>query len=267
MTSRLTISPSSSNIRNPWMLLLFTAAIWVVVALFGVYWTMKFVKSGNVSASIAMIVPQASVDSSALGKLLGVDPLAGNNSLSTESSVNLALFGVASTSAGGGIALISTDGKPAKPYRIGGKVTDTLTLKSVSRTEVKLATANSETEVISLAIQARLAATGVNPRLNMPAMPSPNVPRFPLQQYNPQSSSAATPTMPSNMPPDASRALEPNTPNSVSATTSRVVGKIAPRESNTTTVGANGQIEERNSIPATERLSGAMQEAPIPSLK
>lgn len=268
MTSRYSETSASTNNRSRWLLRLITTTIWLVVALFAAFWAMKFIKARSVSASPAMIVPQASVDSAAIGKILGVDSLSRNKSVSIESSANLALFGVASTAAGGGVALISTDGKPAKPYRIGGKVTDTLTLKSVSRTEVKLSTANSEAEVVSLAIQVGQAASGVNSRGYVPAMLSPNAPRFPLQQYNPPgTTSAAIATMPPNMPSDASRPTDQNTTNAVSATMSRAVSKFAPRESTTATVGANGQAEVVNSISATDRVPRVAQEAPVPSLK
>ena len=71
----------------------------------------------------------------ALTRLMGGSPVAGANNavpLVQANDGRLKLVGVVAGRGERGYALISVDGKPARPFGVGSRVTDTLVLKSVA---------------------------------------------------------------------------------------------------------------------------------------
>lgn len=148
-----------SSLSQSWSLRLITLAVWLLAVLCGAYWVLKFASVKPVSANSAAIAPAVVVDSSAVAKLLGAtNSIAGQPGM-TPASSNYALFGLAVTGSGTGVALIATDGKPAKPYRVGSKVADNWVLKSVSRTEAILATAMNAPDGMKLELPVRRHAS------------------------------------------------------------------------------------------------------------
>ena len=157
---------------------------------------MKFVTVKPVNAVFATTNPAVVLDSKAIAKLLDAPDLVATQALITPASSNYALFGLATTKAGTGVALISMDGKPAKPYRVGSKVADEWVLKSISRTDAILATAMNAADGMKLELPVRQAATGsingpVGPANGRNAMvQTPAAPTAPVVQ--PQISSATS---------------------------------------------------------------------------
>ena len=98
-----------------WSLRLITLAVWLLAVLCGVYWAMKFVTTKPVNAAFAATSPTVLLNSEAIAKLLGAPDLVATQAIITPASSNYALFGLATTKSGTGVALISMDGKPAKP--------------------------------------------------------------------------------------------------------------------------------------------------------
>ncbi len=143
-----------------WSLRLITLAVWLLAVLCGVYWAMKFVTVKPVNASLASAAPAVVLDSQAIAKLLGAPNSVAEQVLITPTNSNYALFGLAMEKSGRGVALIATDGKPAKPYRVGSKVADEWVLKSISRTDVILATSMDAADGMKLELPVRLPATG-----------------------------------------------------------------------------------------------------------
>jgi general secretion pathway protein C len=148
-----------TSLSSSWPLRLITLTVWLVAVLCGVYWAMKFVTVKPVTANSAAIAPAVVVDSAAVAKLLGATNSIAGQAVTTPASSNYALFGLAVTGSGTGVALIATDGKPAKPYRVGSKVADDWVLKSVSRTEAILATAVNAPDGMKLELPARRPAS------------------------------------------------------------------------------------------------------------
>jgi general secretion pathway protein C len=143
---------------NTWTLRLFTFLVWTAVGLCAAYWAFKFVTTKPVEATAAIAAPAVAIDSKAVGKLLG----ATDNVVAkpvTISTVKLALFGLATTVSGHGVALIATEDKPAKPYRVGAKVTDDLVLKSISKVDAVLATSTTAPDGQKLSLPDRKPAT------------------------------------------------------------------------------------------------------------
>lgn len=143
-----------------WSLRLITLAVWLLAVLFGAFWAMKFVTVKPVNAAYAVTSPAIAIDSQAIAKLLGAPDLVATKATITPASSNYALFGLATTDGGAGVALIATDGKPAKPYRVGSKVADEWVLKSISRTEAILATGMNAADGMKLDLPVRQPATG-----------------------------------------------------------------------------------------------------------
>ena len=152
-----------------WSLRLITLAVWLLAVMCGVYWAMKFVTVKPVNAVFASTNPAVVLDTKAIAKLLGAPDIVATQAAITSASSNYALFGLAVTKVGTGVALISMDGKPAKPYRVGSKVADEWVLKSISRTYAILATAMSAADGMKLELPVRLAATG---SISAPAGPA-----------------------------------------------------------------------------------------------
>ena len=145
---------------HTWTLRTFTFLVWMAVGLCAAYWAFKFVTTKPVEATAAMATPVVVVDSKAVAKLLGVTDDSAAKSLSAP-TVKLALFGLASTPTGQGVALIATEDKPAKPYRVGAKVTDDLVLKSISKVDAVLAASITAPESQKLSLPDRKPATFV----------------------------------------------------------------------------------------------------------
>lgn len=149
-----------THLASIWSLRLITLAVWLLVVLCGVYWAMKFVTVKPVNAAFAAATPAVVLDTQAIAMLLGAPNSAVEQVVITPASSNYALFGLAMEKSGRGVALIATDGKPAKPYRVGGKVADEWVLKSISRTGVILAASMDAADGIKLDLPVRLTATG-----------------------------------------------------------------------------------------------------------
>ena len=145
---------------HTWTLRTFTLLVWVAVGLCAAYWAFKFVTTKPVEATAAMAAPAVVVDTKAVAKLLGATDNTAAKSVSAP-SVKLALFGLATTVTGQGVALIATEDKPAKPYRVGAKVTDDLVLKSISKVDAVLATSITAPESQKLSLPDRKPATFV----------------------------------------------------------------------------------------------------------
>ncbi len=107
-----------------------------------VYWGLKW--PGGATAPMATVAMSDApmVDPLALARVLG----GGNPAASAAPApavVNaisrMALVGVVADGKNGGSALISIDGKPARPYRVGSRVDESLLLQSVGPRRALLA--------------------------------------------------------------------------------------------------------------------------------
>ena len=146
---------------NTWTLRLFTFLVWLAVGLCVAYWAFKFVITKPVEATAAIATPAVVVDTKAVAKLLGATDTVAVKPIITAPSVKLTLFGLAASRNGQGYALIATEDKPAKPYRVGAQVTDGLVLKSISKVDAVLAASISAPDGPKLELPVRKPATFV----------------------------------------------------------------------------------------------------------
>jgi general secretion pathway protein C len=118
-----------SNLQSRWAVGGSTFALWALVAASAVYWGLKLAAPrGTAQAPVALRSAPA-VDPVAVARLLGYSPAAPAAVASVAS--RFALIGVVAGQAHGGAALIAVDGKPAKPFRVGTAVTESLLLQAV----------------------------------------------------------------------------------------------------------------------------------------
>jgi len=107
------------------------------------YWVLKWIGTGYPSQTAAIVAPSSiQSDSQVVARLLG-----GSQTVSRAGpgmpvdilASRFKLTGVVAGRSSSGYALISIDGKPAKPYRVGAQVTEVLVLHSVAPRSASLA--------------------------------------------------------------------------------------------------------------------------------
>ncbi len=129
-----------------------TFLLWAGAAASVVAWGLKL------SASSAAAVPPAAAgmrtpvsDAAALARVLGSAPSGPATAAAAPSAATrMSLLGVVADRSKQGAALISVDGRPAKPYRVGGPVDDGLVLKSVEARRAVLAASMDGPAVVTL---------------------------------------------------------------------------------------------------------------------
>ncbi len=122
-----------SNSGNRWAVAGGTFVLWGLVAASGVYWAMKL-GSAPVTGPAAPLAPSAPPsDPATVARLLGATPAGPAATPVASLSSRFNLLGIVAGQDGGGAALISVDGKPPKPYRVGSPVDEGLVLQSVQQ--------------------------------------------------------------------------------------------------------------------------------------
>ena len=140
------------------------AATFVVAALAAAsaaYWGLRLVGTGDTGGLVqttGMPAAQA-VDSQAVARALGGAVAADAAALAppvvaAAASSRFALLGVVADSASSGAALISIDGKPARPFRVGATVDGSLVLQSVTARKAKLASGAAAPVEVTLELPA-----------------------------------------------------------------------------------------------------------------
>lgn len=106
------------------------------------YWVLKWPTSTN-TARVASPEPVAQpIDTAKVARLLGANPDAGGaggQKPAVSAASRFKLSGVIALGASQGSALIAIDSQPAKPFRVGDRVTDELLLQTVHGRSITLA--------------------------------------------------------------------------------------------------------------------------------
>lgn len=120
-------------------------SVWALAALSATYWVLKFAGANSPSVSVASVAgPAPASDPVNIAKVFG-PPVAvasaplPNTPPAIDPSARFSLLGVVADRGNAGVALISVEGKAARPYRVGSQITDTYLLKSVSTRSATLA--------------------------------------------------------------------------------------------------------------------------------
>ncbi len=132
-----------SSFFGRWWLKIATFSAAALAAASLAFWVLKWQVAGpQAPVPPAPLTSTPKADARAVARLLGGGPtaLAGPGTAPTSSASPFKLVGVVAESGRGGYALIATNNQPAKPYRVGAAVSDTLVLQSVAARSAALAT-------------------------------------------------------------------------------------------------------------------------------
>lgn len=118
-----------------------TFSLAAAAAASAVFWVLQWQTARPVPRATVSLNASEAIDPRKVAQLLGDRATAAPDAAQNNTVVNnrFKLLGVIATGRRNGSALIATDTLPAKPYRIGDRVSDTLVLKSVSVRSVVLA--------------------------------------------------------------------------------------------------------------------------------
>jgi general secretion pathway protein C len=120
-----------SNPGNRWAVAAGTFVLWGLAAASAVFWGVKLSSSAS-SGPIAPTAPNAPAsDPVAIARVLGATPSTPTAAPVASLASRFSLQGIVAEPDGGGAALISVDGKPPRPYRVGATVDEGLVLQSV----------------------------------------------------------------------------------------------------------------------------------------
>ncbi len=182
-----------------WLSRVATLAVWLLAALSATWWSLKFVgaRSPLVTAP-TLAAPAPGSDPTDLAKVFGppvvraaVAAASAPAPAAVDPSTRLSLVGVVANRSSAGVALISVDGKAARPYRVGSRIEESFTLKSVAVRSAVLEPASPPGGPFTLEL-----APPSNTALAPPAVPAPGT--APPAPTAPPA--AAMPVMPSRLP-------------------------------------------------------------------
>lgn len=129
-----------TNAHNSWLPKVATFALSLVAAASAVYWGLKEWRIQAPPAVPAALSKPAPVTTSMVARALGGGqaPVTATN-VAALTSTRYTLVGIIAKPSGAGVALISIDGKTAKPVRVGAFIDDRLMLQSVEGRRALLA--------------------------------------------------------------------------------------------------------------------------------
>ncbi|QNK65107.1 type II secretion system protein N [Variovorax sp. PAMC26660] len=158
-----------------WHAPLATTGLWALAAGAAVFWVLRLASPADaVAAAATMPRPSVSADSDAVARLLGVLPSSHTAPVAPEAASRFALSGVVADPSRQGAALISIDGKPPRPFRVGSRVGDNYVLQSVG---VRAATLGAQFDgpaafTLQLPVRAPISVSSVAPP-PMAVVPAP----------------------------------------------------------------------------------------------
>lgn len=123
-----------------WWLRIATFSLAALAAASATYWVLKWQAAvpASLTAAVVYTAPPAA-DPQVVARLLGGGQTGVSAKLVSSAASHFKLSGVLANRASSSYALISVDGKPARPYRVGAHVNDDLVLHSVAPRSASLA--------------------------------------------------------------------------------------------------------------------------------
>ena len=156
-----------------WWLRLVTFLVAALAAASGVYWALKWSATPTSGANAAPAISRsAPTDPTVVARLLGGAQTAVATLADTAAS-HFKLMGVVTTGASTGYALISVDGKPARPYRVGAAINDSLVLHSLAPRSAALAPQTDAPASFTLELPALITGSSSKPAPSA-SRPSPS---------------------------------------------------------------------------------------------
>jgi len=152
-----------------------TTGLWALAAGAAVFWGLRLAAPPEPVAAAATM-PQASVsaEADAVARLLGVMPANEAAPAAPEAASRFALSGVVADPFNQGAALISIDGKPPRPFRVGSQVGDNYVLQSVGVRAATLGASAQGPAAFTLQLPVRAPISVGSPAASGgPASPTP----------------------------------------------------------------------------------------------
>jgi general secretion pathway protein C len=155
-----------------------TTGLWALAAASVVFWGLRLTApSGSVAPPAVSSGASVTVDSAAVAQMLGAVP--SQAPATPDAASRFALLGVVADTDQQGAALIAVDGKPARPFRVGGKVADGYVLQSVSTRAATLGASLDAAPAFTLQLPVRPLAPNPPPAVPgaLPPVVAPAPPR------------------------------------------------------------------------------------------
>lgn len=155
-----------------------TTGLWALAAGAAVFWALRLASPAEpVAAAAALPRAAVSADAEAVARLFGVLPAEQVAPEAPAAASRFALSGVVADPSNRGAALISIDGKPPRPFRVGSRVGDSYVLQSVDVRAATLGTSADGPAAFTLQLPVRAPiAVGSAPAAVPPApasLPAP----------------------------------------------------------------------------------------------
>ena len=129
-----------TNAHQLWRLRIVTFVVAALAAASAAYWALKWIATAPARPTAALVAaPAPQPDPQVVARLLGGGQTAAVAALVESAASHFKLTGVVADLGKNGYALISVDGKPARPFRVGTRVNDALVLRSVAPRSAALA--------------------------------------------------------------------------------------------------------------------------------
>lgn len=152
-----------------WWLRLVTLLVAALAAASAAYWMLKWSATPTSGTHAVPALSRATpTDPTVVARLLGGAQTA-VTALADTAASRFKLLGVVTTGASAGYALISVDGKSARPYRVGAALNDSLVLQSLAPRSAALAPNADAPASITLELPA--LATGSAPAASNASRP------------------------------------------------------------------------------------------------
>jgi len=168
-----------------WWLRLATFLLAALAAASAVYWVLKWTAGAPAVPRLPAapsIAQTAQSDPQVVARLLGGGQKTVVATLAESAASRFKLMGVIADRNKGGYALISVDGKPARPYRVGSPVNDTLVLQSVAPRSAALAASLDAPPSVALELPKPSSESAQNRAVKAPLQPQ----QLPAPQAVPQ---------------------------------------------------------------------------------
>lgn len=180
-----------------------TTGLWALAAGAAVFWGLRLASPAQpVAAAAAMPKASVAADADAVARLLGAISASEAAPAAPEAASRFALSGVVADPLNQGAALISIDGKPPRPFRVGSRVGDNYVLQSVGVRSATLGASAAGPAAFTLQLPVRApigAGSPATPGMTPTARPSGLFPATVPAVVAPPAETAA----PQPMPPAA----------------------------------------------------------------
>ena len=163
-----------------WPLATATTGLWALAAASIVFWGLRLMSpSDSVAPPAVNGGASVTVDSTAVAQILGAVPSQAVVAATPDAASRFVLQGVVADTDQQGAALIAVDGKPPRPFRVGGQVADGYVLQSVNTRAATLGARVDSASAFTLQLPVRPLAANPPPAVlgEQPPVVAPAPPR------------------------------------------------------------------------------------------